>query len=46
MTCTIEVKNGETGGEWNGTIQDQLPANVEPVSGSTTLNGEALTSIW
>ncbi|WP_174879675.1 isopeptide-forming domain-containing fimbrial protein, partial [Metabacillus niabensis] len=48
VTYTIEAKNSETGGIWNGTIEDQLPANVELVSGSTTLNGKALADkdVW
>ncbi|WP_217451429.1 isopeptide-forming domain-containing fimbrial protein [Metabacillus niabensis] len=48
VTYTIEAKNAETGGVWNGTIEDPLPANVELVSGSTTLNGKALADedVW
>jgi len=48
VTYTIEAKNSETGGVWNGTIEDPLPANVELVSGSTTLNGVALADedVW
>ncbi|NAZ09353.1 isopeptide-forming domain-containing fimbrial protein, partial [Agaribacter marinus] len=45
---TIEATNGDTGGVWNGTIEDTLPVGLELVAGSTQLNGEALedADIW
>ncbi|MBD8028710.1 DUF11 domain-containing protein, partial [Ureibacillus sp. Re31] len=48
ITYTIEAKNGETAGIWNGTIQDELSESVELVSGSTKLNGDALADkdVW
>ncbi|WP_400194524.1 isopeptide-forming domain-containing fimbrial protein [Lysinibacillus telephonicus] len=48
VTYTIEVKNGEAGGVWNGVIEDQLSAHLELVANSTKMNGEALdhSDVW
>ncbi|MBD8028699.1 DUF11 domain-containing protein, partial [Ureibacillus sp. Re31] len=48
ITYTIKAINAESAATWNGTIQDTLPANVELVSGTTTLNGDALADedVW